>query len=83
MKPLHAPRVKSKMGSPRRIKSTYAMEAKVTTRAKVSRGLKITRRSGRTKNHRLRRRSGTYPRSNVSIVTTTNIWQRITPSHLG
>jgi hypothetical protein len=57
--------------------------AKVATRAKVRQGLKTTMISWQAKSRWSDKRSGTYPRSNVSIVTIIDIWQKITPSHLG
>ncbi len=47
MKFLHAPRVKSKARSPKKIKPTQAMETKVTTNvngAKISWGFRMTMR---------------------------------------
>jgi hypothetical protein len=45
-------------------------------------GLQTTRKSQQAKSHRLKRQSETCPKSNFSSVTTTDIWQRTTPSHL-
>jgi hypothetical protein len=54
MKLLHAPRVKLKVQSPRKIKSSQAMEGRVATSisgAKEIQGFKMTRRSQRAKNY--------------------------------
>jgi hypothetical protein len=54
MKLLHAPRGKLKAKSPKRIKLARAMGLRVVTNesgAKVSSGLKTTRKSQRARNH--------------------------------
>jgi hypothetical protein len=54
MKLLHAPRVKLKVQSPKRIKSSQAMEGRVATSisgAKGNQGFKMIRRSQQAKNY--------------------------------
>lgn len=83
MKLLYAPRVKSEARSPKRTKPTQAMEARVTintSEAKGSISFQMIRRSWWTKSHWTRRLNRTYPRSNVAIVATTDVWQRSAPS---
>jgi hypothetical protein len=77
MKLLHAPRGKPETRSFRIIKSAQEMGTRVATNesgAKVSQSFKTTRKSRQAKSHQSRRRNETYPRLNVSIMITMDIW---------